>query len=67
MTVQRFESKDRATKEELDEAKSLMGGLSFTKTFHCSDGYETWSKKVEDMDSFVELIKRARQALEANK
>jgi len=64
VTVQRFESKGKATKEELDEAKSLMEGLSFTETVSCCDGYESWSKKVEDMDSFVELIKRSRQAAE---
>ena len=47
MTVQRFEAKGKATKEELDEAKSLMDGLSFTKTVSCCDGYESWSKRLK--------------------
>lgn len=60
MTVQAFENKEVATKDELAEARILMEGLSFVKTRYCNDGYESWSTEVEDLDDYVELIKRAR-------
>lgn len=60
MTTQAFESKIEATADELAEAKILMQDLTFTKTRHCTDGYESWSSEVMDLDDYVELIKRAR-------
>jgi len=60
MTVQAFENKTKATEAQVEEANQLMKGLAFTKTRSCSDGYESWSSTVSDMDSFVALISRAR-------
>ena len=60
MTTQAFESENKATDDEILEVEALMKGLSFTKTRHCTDGYESWSSEVLDIDSYVELVKRAR-------
>ena len=61
MTTQAFESPLKSKAKKIAEAEKLMKGLSFTKTRDCCDGYESWSTEVVDMDSYVELIKRARK------
>ncbi len=60
MTVQAFEPENESTDEELKEAIKLMHGLTFTKSRHCTDGHESWTSNVKDLDSFVKLIKRSR-------
>jgi len=61
MTVQSFARKVSADKEAVAEAKELMSGLSFIETYSCNDGYESWSSSRDNMDSFITLIKRAKE------
>lgn len=60
MTTQRFETPAKATKEDIAKAEQLIKGLRFTKTASFCDGYESWVRQVDNIDAFVELIKRAR-------
>ena len=60
MTTQAFKRDFKATEVEVNEAKELMEGLSFRENYSCNDGYESWTSSRNNMDSFVELVKRAR-------
>jgi hypothetical protein len=62
LTAQSFATPFKATKEQVEEAEQLIKGLTFTRTYSCNDGYESWEVTGKNMDAFVELINRARTA-----
>jgi len=60
MATQAFKRDFEATEQEIDEAEELMDELEFKEDYLCSDGYESWTSSRDNMDSFVELVRRAR-------
>lgn len=63
MTTQAFTKEFNSKKEQIDEAKELIKNLNFIEKYSCCDGYESWESSRQNMDAFVELIRRARSTV----